>query len=70
MATSEERLKVLKMVQEGKITAEMAAELLKALDVSVKKPDADDLGIAVSRAEAAAVSSGYGSPIRILAVRA
>ena len=42
MATSEERLKVLKMVQEGKITAEMAAELLKALDSSGKKPEAND----------------------------
>lgn len=37
MATSEERLKVLKMVQDGKITPEMAAELLKALDASAKK---------------------------------
>jgi hypothetical protein len=36
MITSEERLKVLKMVQEGKITAEMAADLLKALDASSK----------------------------------
>ena len=42
MATSEERLKVLKMVQEGKITPEMAAELLKALDASAKKPVQDD----------------------------
>ena len=39
MATSEERLKVLKMLQEGKITAEMAAELLKALDTTNKKPE-------------------------------
>jgi hypothetical protein len=45
MATSEERLKVLKMVQEGKITPEMAAELLKALDASAKKPVADDSGL-------------------------
>ena len=36
MITSEERIKVLKMVQEGKITAEMAANLLKALDSSSK----------------------------------
>lgn len=42
MATSEERLKVLKMVQEGKITPEMAAELLKALDASAKKPTQED----------------------------
>lgn len=45
MATSEERLKVLKMVQEGKITPEMAAELLKALDVSAKRstPEEPDM---------------------------
>ncbi|KAF0112221.1 MAG: hypothetical protein FD147_282 [Chloroflexi bacterium] len=42
MATSEERLKVLKMVQEGKITPEMAAELLKALDASARKPAPED----------------------------
>jgi hypothetical protein len=42
MATSEERLKVLKMVQEGKITAEMAAELLKALDTTDKKRETED----------------------------
>ncbi len=38
MTSSEERLKVLKMVQDGKITPEMAAELLKSLDASSKKP--------------------------------
>lgn len=32
MASSEERLKVLKMVQEGKITAEEATELLSMLE--------------------------------------
>lgn len=42
MATSEERLKVLKMVQQGKITAEVAAELLKALDSTSRKTDAED----------------------------
>lgn len=36
MITSEERVKVLKMVQEGKITPEMAADLLKALDSGSK----------------------------------
>jgi hypothetical protein len=36
MITSEERIRVLKMVQEGKITPEMAADLLKALDSSSK----------------------------------
>ncbi len=34
MVTSDERLKVLTMVQEGKITAEEAVQLLEALDVS------------------------------------
>jgi len=42
MATSEERLKVLKMVQEGKITAEMGAELLKALDATSRKSETDE----------------------------
>ena len=42
MATSEERLKVLKMVQEGKITADVASELLKALDSPGRKPEAQD----------------------------
>jgi hypothetical protein len=43
MATSEERLKVLKMVQEGKITPEMAAQLLKTLDDSTaKKPTQEE----------------------------
>lgn len=32
MATTEERLKVLKMVQDGKLSADQAAELLNALD--------------------------------------
>lgn len=36
MASNEERTKVLKMVQEGKITAEVAAELLKALESSAR----------------------------------
>ena len=32
MATSEERLQILKMIQEGKITAQEGAELLETLD--------------------------------------
>jgi hypothetical protein len=43
MASSEERMKVLKMVQEGKITPEMASELLKALDSSARKPQAEEV---------------------------
>ena len=42
MATGEERLKVLKMVQEGKITAEAGVELLKALDAASKKAEVDE----------------------------
>ncbi len=42
MASSEERLKVLKMVQEGKITAKVATELLKALDSTNRKTEADE----------------------------
>lgn len=41
MASTEERMKILKMVEEGKITAEEAAKLLAALSESrkaVKKP--------------------------------
>jgi hypothetical protein len=45
MATSEERLKVLKMVQDGKITPEMAAELLKALDASTSRAVSEDLNV-------------------------
>ncbi len=41
MITNEERVKVLKMVHEGKITAEMAADLLKALDSTDKNPTDD-----------------------------
>ena len=32
MATSEERMKILKMIQEGKLTAEEAAQLMEALE--------------------------------------
>lgn len=38
MTTSEERMKILKMIQEGKITADEGAKLLKALSASSKKP--------------------------------
>ncbi|MGD2156764.1 MAG: hypothetical protein PVG32_07815 [Anaerolineales bacterium] len=37
MATTEERLKILKLIQEGKITAEEGAKLLSALSASTKK---------------------------------
>ncbi|MBM3146100.1 MAG: DUF2089 domain-containing protein [Chloroflexi bacterium] len=38
MTTSEERMKILKMIQEGKITADEGARLLKALSSSSEKP--------------------------------
>lgn len=38
MASNEERMKILKMVDEGKITAEEAAKLLAALSESRKPP--------------------------------
>lgn len=37
MTTAEERLKILKMIQEGKITAEEGAKLLHALSAHSKK---------------------------------
>lgn len=38
MTTAEERIKILKMIQEGTITAEEGAKLLKALTSSSRKP--------------------------------
>jgi hypothetical protein len=38
MATTEERMRILKMIQEGKITAEEGAKLLAALRESRKEP--------------------------------
>jgi hypothetical protein len=38
MATSEERLRILRMIQEGKITAEEGIQLMEALDIG--KPPA------------------------------
>ena len=38
MATSEERMKILKMIDEGKLTAEEGAKLLAALTESRKQP--------------------------------
>lgn len=40
MATSEERMKILKMVQEKKITADEAAKLLTALGKTEQRPAA------------------------------
>jgi DUF4097 and DUF4098 domain-containing protein YvlB len=38
MATTEERMRILRMIQEGKITAEEGAKLLTALRESRKEP--------------------------------
>lgn len=38
MTTSEERMKILKMIQDGKISAEEGAKLLTALSTSGKRP--------------------------------
>lgn len=38
MATTEERMRILRMIQEGKITAEEGAKLLAALRESRKEP--------------------------------
>lgn len=45
MATNEERMKILKMVAEGKITAEEADQLLEALEESERLPGASRPGI-------------------------
>ena len=37
MATSEERMKILQMIQEGKITAEDGAKLLAAISEAPKR---------------------------------
>ena len=50
MATNEERLRILKMVQEGKITAEEAAQLLQLLE--------DAAGKTTSPGRAATASAG------------
>lgn len=39
MATAEERMKILRMIQEGKITAEEGAKLISALQESRKGPE-------------------------------
>ncbi len=40
MITSEERMKILKMIQEGKLTAQEGLELLDALEAKPAKPGA------------------------------
>lgn len=42
MATTEERLQILKMIEEGKISAAEGAELLRALDTKGDRPQAPE----------------------------
>ncbi len=65
MVKSEERLKVLKMVQEGKITVEQATSLLEALE------EAPTVAAKAGAAPLAAGASaaGSGQPARWLRVR-
>ena len=57
MATTEERLKILKMIEEGKISADDGAKLLAALSVGPRP------------STAAPLSASAGSPARFLRVR-
>ena len=38
MATADERIKILKMVQDGRISAEQAVQLLEVLDTGTQRP--------------------------------
>ena len=57
--SSEERRKILQMVEEGKISAEQAASLMRALDVDTDSPEAE---IEVVEAEAASGFEGDPTP--------
>ena len=66
MATSEERMKILKMVQDGKITAAQAAELLKALENRTTPPGGSGApGQAVPPGQQAAPTRGRWFRVRI-----
>ncbi|HLE26536.1 MAG TPA: hypothetical protein VI793_00360 [Anaerolineales bacterium] len=52
MATTEERIKILKMIEEGKITAEEGAKLLAALAESRRMPPPPPAAMAGSGGEA------------------
>ncbi len=67
MATSEERMKILQMVQEGKITPEDAAQLLEAISQgSAAAAQTRRAGMPVETAEG---STGLGRKPRFLRVR-
>ena len=44
MATSEERLKILKLIQDGKLTADQGMQLLEALQSSERKSSGEGRG--------------------------
>lgn len=49
MATTEERMQILKMIEEGKISASDGAELLRALDQDSKPPSTPLRGASAPR---------------------
>ncbi|MCB9418603.1 MAG: hypothetical protein H6667_02275 [Ardenticatenaceae bacterium] len=49
MASTEERMQILKMIEEGKITAQDGAELLRALDQDNKPPSMPFKGASAPR---------------------
>jgi len=65
MATSEERSKILKMVQDGKITADQAADLLKSLEEGRSAPAGGAPGQAVPPGQAGAPRGGRWFRVRI-----
>lgn len=67
MATSEERLKILQMVQEGKLTPEEAAQLLEAISAGSAAPAAPRRAAAPGEPQDAAL--GLGRKPRFLRVR-
>jgi hypothetical protein len=62
MATTEERMKILNMIQEGKISAEEGMQLLNALDLADKKAEK------ASKADTAEKVSGGSSVGRFFRV--
>ncbi len=76
MTSAEERIKILKMVEEGKITAEEGARLLKALSKSERKARRETprrgagrwLRIRVSDLESGEPSVNINLPMKLLDV--
>ena len=75
MATTEERVKILKMLEEGKLTADEAARLLKALSKTSSarvKPSSDEgskwLRVRVTDLEAERTSVNVNLPLDLVHV--